>query len=112
MLASERHSHFYILANLCSRSDVANQVACRVQGNEPLDLSTKNKVSMFCHVGQEQVLSVHNVSSVYHVPLLLKSQGIIEYLQKRLNLTSISIPPTLQVRGEDLGTRWKALTQG
>lgn len=66
---------------------------------------------MFCHVGQDQVLSVHDVSSVYHVPLLLKSQGLIEFLQKRLNLTSVSIPPTLQARGENLGTQWKALTQ-
>lgn len=66
---------------------------------------------MFCHVGRDQVLSVHDVSSVYHVPLLLKSQGLIEFLQKRLNLTSIPIPPTLQVRGEKLGTQWKALTQ-
>ncbi|KAF8317151.1 CTP synthase [Clavulina sp. PMI_390] len=87
-------------------------IACRVQGNEPLDRSTKNKVGMFCHVGQDQVLSVHNVSSVYHVPILLRSQGLIEFLQKRLNLAAVNIPPELQARGENLGTRWKALTQG
>ena len=66
---------------------------------------------MFCHVGQDQVLSVHDVSSVYHVPLLLKSQGLIEFLQKRLNLTPVSIPASSQARGEKLGTQWKALTQ-
>jgi CTP synthase len=66
---------------------------------------------MFCHVGQEQVLSVHDVSSVYHVPLLLRSQGLIPFLQKRLNLHSIAILPALKERGEGLSTRWKALTQ-
>lgn len=67
---------------------------------------------MFCHVGQDQVLSVHNVSSVYHVPILLQSQGLIPILQKRLNLGTISIPESLKSTGENLGKRWKALTQG
>lgn len=67
---------------------------------------------MFCHVGQEQVLSVHDVSSVYHVPLLLRSQGIIPFLQKRLDLISLKIPKAMTERGEDLATRWKKLTQG
>ena len=67
---------------------------------------------MFCHVGKDQVLSIHDVSSVYHVPLLLKSQGIIEFLQKRLNLNTISISRGLLDYGESLQSRWKALTQG
>jgi CTP synthase len=67
---------------------------------------------MFCHVGKDQVLSVHDVSSVYHVPLLLKSQGIIEFLQKRLDLNTISISRPLVENGESLQSRWKALTQG
>lgn len=66
---------------------------------------------MFCHVGQEQVLSVHDVSSVYHVPLLLKSQGLIEFLQKRLSLTSVAISARLRARGETLVTQWEVLTQ-
>ena len=75
-----------------------------------MDLSTKNKISMFCHVGKDQVLSVHNVSSVYHVPLLLQSQGIVQFLQKRLNLPSIKLTKEMTERGIDLERRWRELT--
>ena len=65
---------------------------------------------MFCHVAPEQVVGVHDVSSVYHVPLLLQSQGIIEYLEKRLKLASIKITPQMQERGTSLAKRWRELT--
>lgn len=67
---------------------------------------------MFCHVAPQQVLGVHDVSSVYHVPLLLQSQGIVEYLRKRLNLDGMSIKPEMVQRGLDLGSSWKSLTKG
>lgn len=66
---------------------------------------------MFCHVAPEQVIGVHDVSSVYHVPLLLQSQGIVEYLHKRLNLASIKLTSEMQERGSCLGVRWKELTK-
>lgn len=65
---------------------------------------------MFCHVAAEQVIGVHDVSSVYHVPLLLQSQGIIQFLQKRLNLPSIKITDNMQTFGLDLEKRWRELT--
>ena len=65
---------------------------------------------MFCHVAAEQVIGVHDVSSVYHVPLLLQSQGIIQFLQKRLNLPSIKITDNMQAFGLDLEKRWRELT--
>lgn len=37
--------------------------------------------------------------------------GIVQYLQKRLDLQSISIPPALVEKGKDLAKRWRALTQ-
>ena len=67
---------------------------------------------MFCHVSTEQVFGVHDVSSVYHVPLLLKSQGILEYLRKRLRLDDIVIPKPLLDKGASLGQRWKEMTSG
>ncbi|KAF8755386.1 CTP synthase [Rhizoctonia solani] len=78
---------------------------------QPLDAATKSKISMFCHVAPEQVVGVHDLSSVYHVPLLLESQGIIQFLQKRLDLLSVRIPPALVEKGHDLANRWKILTQ-
>jgi CTP synthase len=46
---------------------------------------------MFCHVSSEQVLGVHDVSSVYHVPLMLQAQGIVEYLTRRLGLDKLGV---------------------
>ncbi|KAI9231460.1 MAG: CTP synthase [Podila humilis] len=43
-------------------------------------------LAMFCHVQPEQVLAVRDCNSVYHVPELLKEQGLIDYLWKRLNI--------------------------
>ncbi|KAM5533563.1 hypothetical protein V8D89_012779 [Ganoderma adspersum] len=85
-------------------------IACRVVVQKPLEPATKNKISMFCHVAPEQVVGVHDVSSVYHVPLLLQSQGIVEYLEKRLKLASIKITPEMQERGTSLAKRWRELT--
>ncbi|GJJ10584.1 hypothetical protein Clacol_004811 [Clathrus columnatus] len=70
------------------------QVACRLVAPRPLDDQTKQKISMFCHVEVEQVMGIHDVSSVYHVPLLLESQGLVGFLTRRLQLNKISLKPT------------------
>lgn len=67
---------------------------------------------MFCHVTAEQVFGVHDVSSVYHVPLLLQSQGIVEYLTKRLKLNKVGVSDAMIAKGLDLRKRWKDLTSG
>ncbi|ETW75782.1 hypothetical protein HETIRDRAFT_481272 [Heterobasidion irregulare TC 32-1] len=85
-------------------------IACRLTVSQPLEAATKEKISMFCHVHSEQVVGVHDVSSVYHVPLLLQSQNIVGFLKKRLNLTSIQLTPQMQERGTQLERRWKGLT--
>jgi len=87
------------------------QIACRLLTSAPLETVTKNKISMFCHVQPQQVVGIHNVSSVYHVPLLLRSQGLIEFLQKRLNLQAINIPANMTARGEGITERWNELTK-
>ena len=74
---------------------------------------------MFCHVAPEQVLGIHDMSSVYHVPLLLQSQGIVEYLDKRLKLGvlnggsgegQVKVNGEMKKKGRDLEARWKDLT--
>ncbi len=67
---------------------------------------------MFCHVRPQQVMGVHNVSSTYHVPLLMRDQGLITYLQERLNLSSINVTEKAKKRGESLMARWSAMTVG
>ena len=53
---------------------------------QPLEQATKQKISNFCHVQVDNVLSVHDVSNVYHVPGLLQSQNLHGILQKQLCL--------------------------
>jgi len=67
---------------------------------------------MFCHVSSEQVFGVHDVSSVYHVPLLLQAQGIVPYLRRRLNLANLNITPEMIERGTSLEARWKGMCKG
>jgi len=65
---------------------------------------------MFCHVASEQVIGVHDVASVYHVPLLLQAQGIVDFLQRRLKLADISRTEKMLQRGTSLENRWKTIT--
>lgn len=89
------------------------EIACRLIVPNPLQSATKAKISMFCHVGENQVVGIHDVSSLYHVPLLLESQGIVTYLQKRLELpVGDQIPRAQLDKGLSLSNRWKDLTRG
>jgi len=95
------------------------KIACRLLIPQPLNAATKAKISMFCHVAPEQVLGIHDMSSVYHVPLLLQSQGIVEYLDKRLKLGvlnggsgegQVKVNEDMKKKGRDLEGRWKDMT--
>ncbi|KAI9511858.1 CTP synthase [Russula earlei] len=85
-------------------------IACRLIVPQPLAKATKEKISMFCHVASEQVVGVHDVTSIYHVPLLLQSQGIVGFLRRRLNLTNLSLSSKMLERGTLLESRWKTIT--
>ncbi|KIK99671.1 hypothetical protein PAXRUDRAFT_822526 [Paxillus rubicundulus Ve08.2h10] len=87
-------------------------IACRLLGPKPLERAAKDKISMFCHVASEQVIGVHDVSSVYHVPLLLQSQGIVDYLRKRLDLAALNISQEMVSKGLSLEAKWKGMTKG
>lgn len=85
-----------------------DMIACRC--SDVLDQPTIDKIAMFCHVGPEQVVNVHDVKSTYHVPLLLLEQKMIDYLSSRLRLQDISLTAEDKQRGEHLLQRWKSLT--
>lgn len=60
-------------------------IFCRCK--EVLERGCKEKIASFCHVdGPGCVLSVHDVSNVYHVPLLLLEQNLHRILAKKLML--------------------------
>jgi len=60
-------------------------IVCR--STQPLEYPVKEKISSFCHVSCERVLSVHDVSNIYRVPLLLQNQGLSELIASTLNLS-------------------------
>uniref|UniRef100_A0A8C9WYL1 CTP synthase n=1 Tax=Sander lucioperca TaxID=283035 RepID=A0A8C9WYL1_SANLU len=68
-----------------------------------LENSVKEKISMFCHVEPEQVICVHDVSSIYKVPLLLEKQGVVSYLSRRLNMP-------IETRPRKMLTKWKEMS--
>jgi CTP synthase len=59
-------------------------IFCRC--TEELLEPTRQKISDFCHVPADQVLSVHDVKNVYQVPILLQQQNLHKMLEKNLNL--------------------------
>jgi len=83
-----------------------DMIACRCQ--EELEVATIEKIGMFCHVGPEQVIAVHDVNSTYHVPLLLKEQRMMKYLTKKLAIHDI--PQSALDKGDKLLTKWRNLT--
>lgn len=59
-------------------------IFCRC--THPLEQATKDKISAFCHVNPKSVISVHDVSNVYHVPLLLLQQNLHRVIEKELDM--------------------------
>lgn len=82
-------------------------IACR--SSKPLDDSVASKISMFCHVAPEQVLAVHDVASVYHVPMLMRESGVIDFFRRRLNLDALHISEPRRLAGADIWTKWTEL---
>ncbi|KAG0670627.1 CTP synthase ura7 [Maudiozyma exigua] len=96
------------IKDLRSLGLVPDMIACRC--SEQLNQSTIDKIAMFCHVGSEQVVNVHDVNSTYHVPLLLLEQKMIDYLHNRLQLGDITLNDDDKQRGNDLLSKWKKTT--
>eukprot|EP00730_Choanoeca_flexa_P006966 TRINITY_DN12257_c2_g2_i1.p1 TRINITY_DN12257_c2_g2~~TRINITY_DN12257_c2_g2_i1.p1 ORF type:complete len:661 (+),score=182.19 TRINITY_DN12257_c2_g2_i1:50-2032(+) len=61
-------------------------IVCR--SRKPLQENLGRKVAMFCHVEPDHVLAVHDVSSIYKVPLLMYSQNIVSIIWRKFELDS------------------------
>lgn len=59
-------------------------IACR--GVEPLQPATKSKISMFTSVPENAIISIHDVSNIYRVPLMLMEQNMSSMLAQRLRI--------------------------
>ncbi|KAK6941059.1 Glutamine amidotransferase [Dillenia turbinata] len=69
-------------------------LACR--SAQPLLENTKEKLSQFCHVPLANILNIHDVPNICHIPLLLQSQNAHHAILKQLNCLSIATPPVLE----------------
>ena len=72
-------------------------IFCR--STEELSTATKEKISSFCHVRADSVLSVHDVKNIYQVPILLETQNLHKLLQEQLKF---------DLKSPDLGN-WKTM---
>ncbi|XP_073837499.1 CTP synthase isoform X1 [Musca autumnalis] len=78
-------------------------IVCRSE--KPIGSEVKEKISNFCHVAPDQVICIHDLSSIYHVPLLMEQNGVIEFLNERLQL---NIQPS---KREKCLQKWKDLAR-
>ncbi len=62
-------------------------LVCR--STSPMTEETKEKLAAFCHVSPNAVMSTHDVPNIYHVPLMLESQGLCKILNVDCNATNL-----------------------
>ena len=68
-----------------------------------LDPETREKIALFCDVPTDAVFSNPDVEDIYHVPLMVESEGLDEYVMERLDLAEEALPP------EERSTEWRDL---
>ena len=59
-------------------------IACRA--SNPISQKIKEKISIFSNVKMENVISAHDVESIYFIPRLIKETGVDQSILKCLNL--------------------------
>ncbi|AES61689.1 putative CTP synthase (glutamine hydrolyzing) [Medicago truncatula] len=77
---------------------------------EPLLDSTKEKLSQFCHVPVNNILNIHDVPNIWHIPLLLRNQNAHHSILQQLNLLSRATPPDLR-QWTDMAESYDNLTE-
>ncbi|KMZ59764.1 CTP synthase (glutamine hydrolyzing) [Zostera marina] len=70
-----------------------NMLACR--STKPLDENVKVKLSQFCHVPVVNIVTLYDVSNIWHIPLLLRDQNAHEAILKVFNLPGVTREPDL-----------------
>ncbi|KAJ4899852.1 CTP synthase family protein [Raphanus sativus] len=71
-----------------------NILACR--STEPLEDNVKAKLSQFCQVPMENVVTLYDCPNIWHIPLLLKEQKAHEAILRVLNLKGVAKEPALE----------------
>lgn len=61
-------------------------LVCRSE--RPVPVGARAKIALFCNLLERAVVSIHDVASIYQIPMLLKAQGVDGYICERFGLTS------------------------
>ena len=78
---------------------IPDMLVCRSEN--PLDTETKSKLAAFCHVGEDAVVSAHDVSNLYQIPISLHKQSVLRMVSNNLGF---NIPNSLPMLDE-----WKEM---
>jgi len=76
-------------------------IFCRSE--ESINESVRQKISNFCHVDPQHVINIQDQASIYHVPLEMVAQNVVELIQKRLEIVLTPIRP------RKFMSRWRQL---
>ncbi|KAF7835866.1 CTP synthase [Senna tora] len=71
-----------------------NILACR--SSKELDDNVKLKLSQFCHVPLSNIVTLHDVPNIWHIPILMRDQKAHEAILKALNLLGVATEPNLE----------------
>ncbi|MBP51254.1 MAG: CTP synthase (glutamine hydrolyzing) [Candidatus Thalassarchaeaceae archaeon] len=74
-------------------------LVCRSEN--PLEEETRAKLAAFCHVGTEAVVSAHDVSNLYQIPISLYEQSVLKKVSSHLGF---EVPDSLPMLDE-----WRAM---
>lgn len=77
-----------------------NVVVCRTE--QPLSSEMKDKLALFCDIDPKAVIEARDAETLYEVPLMMKEQGLDDYVVKHLGL---------ECRPEADMTEWSELVQ-
>ncbi|MDD1710587.1 MAG: CTP synthase (glutamine hydrolyzing) [Methanoregulaceae archaeon] len=58
------------------------------RGHRPIGSHTKRKISAFCDLPQEGVISAATAPDIYQVPMEMEKEGVAEVLSRHMNLAS------------------------
>lgn len=70
-------------------------LVCRSEN--PLEEETRAKLAAFCHVGTEAVVSAHDVSNLYQIPISLYEQSVLNKVSSHLGF---EVPDSLPLLDE------------
>ncbi|MBQ7621161.1 MAG: CTP synthase, partial [Candidatus Methanomethylophilaceae archaeon] len=70
-----------------------DMIICRCKSE--ITEQAKRKISMFCDVDENAVISCPDARTIYEVPMILDKQGVADYIIKRMDLGPLTRKPEM-----------------